>query len=237
MKTFDYVPNLPEMRSLSTKEIDGKRYYLLPSNRYVPSVTTVLGHFKKKQLMEWRNRVGNEEANRISNQASTRGTKFHNLMEKYLTNTPISSILTEKVMPTLKESFQMMQKEVDRNINNIHYIEASLFSTNMRMAGRTDVIAEFDGVLSVIDFKTSNREKKEEYVQDYFLQSTAYALMYEERTETPINQIVIMMASDGLPQPQIFVKKTEDYHEPLSDKIVQYFRENGFPEDSNYNIN
>ena len=230
MKTFQHRTDLPKLQSLSTKEMNGKRYYLLPNGLYVPSVTTVLGHFKKKQIQEWRNRVGHEEANRISNIASTRGTKFHKLMEKYLDNEPVSNILTEKVMPTLKESFHMMKKEVDKSIDNIYYIEVPLFSTNMRMAGRTDIIAEFDGVLSVIDFKTSNREKREEHIQDYFLQSTAYALMYEERIGHPIHQIVIMMASDGVPAPQIFVKKTEDYHDMLLEKIVMYFRENGLPE-------
>jgi genome maintenance exonuclease 1 len=229
MKTFTHKTDLPQLQSLSTKEIDGKRHYLLPNGLYVPSVTTVLGHFKKKQIQEWRNRVGHEEANRISNTASTRGTKFHTLMEKYLSNVPVNSILTENVMPTLKESFQLMKKEVDKHINNVHYIEAPLYSLSMRMAGRTDIIAEYDGILSVIDFKTSNREKKEEHIQDYFLQSAAYALMYEERLGVPIEQIVIMMASDGLPEPQIFVKNTIDYHEPLLEKIIQYFRENVLP--------
>lgn len=229
--TFTHKTGMPELQSLPTKEFDGKRHYQLPNGLYVPSVTTVLGHFKKQAIMEWRNRVGHEEANKISNRASTRGTKFHTLMEKYLSNEPVTSIITEKTMPTLKESFHMMKKEVDKYINNIHYIEVPLYSTSMRMAGRTDIIAEFDGMLSVIDFKTSNREKREEHIQDYFLQSTAYALMYEERIGIPIHQVVIMMASDGVPQPQVFIKKTEDYHNILVEKIVQYFRENGLPDE------
>lgn len=229
--TFNHIQGLPQLQSLSTKEIDGKRNYLLPNGIYVPSVTTVLGHFKKKQIQEWRNRVGHEEANKISNRASTRGTKFHTLMEKYLSNEPVTSIITENTMPTLKESFDMMKKEVDKHIDNVYYIEVPMYSTTMRMAGRTDIIAEYDEKLSVIDFKTSAKEKKEEYVLDYFLQSTAYALMFEERIGIPIDQIVIMMASDGLPEPQIFVKKTEDYHELLLKKIVQYFRENGLPDE------
>lgn len=230
MKTFQFKPNMPLLQSLTTKEINGKRHYLLPTGIYVPSVTTVLGHFKKKQIQQWRNRVGHEEANRISNTAATRGTKFHTLMEKYLSNEPLNNILTEKVMPSLKESFQLMKKEVDKSIDNINYIEAPLYSTSMRMAGRTDIIAEYNGVLSVIDFKTSSREKKEEHIQDYFLQSTAYALMFEERIGKPIEQIVIMMSSDGIPEPQIFVKNTIDYYEQLLEKIVQYFKENELPE-------
>jgi genome maintenance exonuclease 1 len=156
-------------------------------------------------------------------------------MEKYLDNEPVSNILTENVMPTLKESFFLMKKEIDKSIDNIYYIEAPLYSNSMRMAGRTDIIAEYNGVLSVIDFKTSNREKREEHIQDYFLQSTAYALMFEERIGQPIEQIVIMMASDGLPEPQIFVKNTIDYYEQLLEKIVQYFREKGLPDDISTN--
>jgi CRISPR/Cas system-associated exonuclease Cas4 (RecB family) len=235
MKTFTHKTGLPQLQSLPTKEIDGKRHYLLPNGQYVPSVTTVLGHFKKKQIQEWRNRVGHEEANKISNRASTRGTKFHTLMEKYLSNESVTSIITENTMPTIKESFHMMKKEVDEHIDNIHYIEVPLYSTSMRMAGRTDIIAEYDGKLSVIDFKTSSREKKEKHIQDYFLQSSAYALMYEELFGREIEKIVIMMASDGLPEPQIFIKNTIDYHEPLLKKIVQYFRENGLPNDISTN--
>jgi genome maintenance exonuclease 1 len=231
MKTFTHMTGLPQLQSLPTKEIDGKRHYLLPNGLYVPSVTSLLGHFKKKQIQEWRNRVGHEEANRISNTASTRGTKFHTLMEKYISNEPVNNILSENVMPTLKESFLMMKKEVDNHIDNIHYVEAPLYSMSMRMAGRTDMIAEYDGTLSVIDFKTSSREKKEEHIQDYFLQSSAYALMYEELTGRAIERIVVMMASDGVPAPQIFVKNTIDYYEPLLEKIIQYFRENGLPND------
>ena len=107
-------------------------------------------------------------------------------------------------MPDIKQNFLDIRADVDR-IDNIHYIEASLYSEKMLLAGRTDVIGEFDGTLSVIDFKTSRKEKKEEHIQDYFQQATAYALMYEERTDIVIDQIVIIILSDDLVKPQIFI--------------------------------
>lgn len=229
MTQFNHISGLPKLQSLTTKEIKGKRHYLLPSGVYVPSVTTVLGFFKARSLMQWRNRIGEDEAAKITNRASTRGTRVHTLLEKYLTNESTSTILTSKVMPSTKESFILIKKKLDKHVNNVHYVEVPLYSTTLNMAGRTDVIAEYDGVLSVIDFKTSNREKKEEYVQDYFLQSTAYALMFKERTGIPIHQIVIMMASDGVPEPQIFIKNIESYVEPLNKKIEDYFKINGKP--------
>jgi genome maintenance exonuclease 1 len=232
MKTFNHIDGLPELAQLNTEDVDGKRHYRLPNGLLVPSVTTVLGYFKQKSLAEWRSRVGHDEANRISRTASTRGTKFHTLMEKYLDNEPVQSIITPTIMPTLREAFGLMRKTVDRHVDNIHYIEAPLYSTNLRLAGRTDIIGEFDGELSVIDFKTSAKEKKEKYIEDYFLQSTAYSTMYEELVGLPIRRIVVMISTDGLPEPQVFVKQTKDFHDLLKDRITMYFKKNGNPNDN-----
>ena len=235
MKTFQHITGLPELVQLTTEDVDGRRHYRLPNGILVPSVTTVLGHFKQKSLAEWRNRVGHEEAARISRTASTRGTKFHNLMEKYLENEPVESFITPKIIPTLKESFRLMQKKVDRHIDNVHYIEAPLYSIRLRLAGRTDIIAEFDGRLSVIDFKTSAKEKQEKHIQDYFLQSTAYSEMYGELVGQPIEQIVVMISTDGLPEPQVFVKQSKDFRDPLMDRITTYFKKHGMFHDNIHN--
>jgi len=218
---FKYVDGLPELASLETKEINGARHYLLPSGVYVPSVTTMLGHFKKQVIQEWRERVGSQEADKIRNRAATRGTKFHNLVQKYLEN---QSILNENIMPDMKQAFNDIKPTLHR-INNIHYIETPLYSDKMRLAGRTDVIGEFDGILSVIDFKTSSRPKTEAMIEDYFLQSTCYALMYEERVGIPIEQIVILMSTDDTNEPQIFVKNKEQFVDKLCDKILKFHRE------------
>jgi genome maintenance exonuclease 1 len=222
MKTFNYVAGLPKLSPLPTEEIDGRRFYVTPDGKKYPSITTVLGHFKKQQLKEWRDRIGHEEAGKITRRASTRGTKFHNLMEKYLRN---ENDLFENIMPDMKQSFKDIQIMVDK-IDNIHYIECPLYSHKLGVAGRTDVIAEFDGKLSVIDFKTSLREKKESHIENYFEQATAYSIMYEELTNQPIEQIVVMISVDNLPEPQLFVKSKKDYINSLVNKIATYRKEN-----------
>lgn len=221
MKTFNHVTGLPELKQLETDESTGVRYYIAPDGSRLPSVTTVLGHFKKKSLVEWRKRVGEEEANKVSTRASIRGTKFHNMMEKYLRN---DNTLFENVMPDMKQAFNDMRMLVD-NIDNIHYIESPLWSSTLGIAGRTDVIAEYNGVLSIIDFKTSLRAKREEDIQNYFQQGTAYALMYEERVGQPIEQIVIMMSVDNYGT-QLFIKNKNDYVNELKNLIRLYKEEN-----------
>ena len=221
MKNFSYVEGLPDLQPLATEEIGGKRYYVTPSGKKLPSVTTVLGHFKKQSINEWRNRIGHEEAQKISTRASVRGTKFHSLLEKYVSN---ERLLFENVMPDMIQAFYDIKPTLDR-IDNIHYIESPLWSERLGLAGRTDVIGEFDGTLSIIDFKTSLKEKKEEWIDNYFEQGTAYSLMYKERVGRPIEQIVILISVDGRDEPQIFIKKTSDYVDSLIKKIWLYNKE------------
>lgn len=217
MKTFNYV-EMPKLTPLKTEEVDGKRYYIAPSGAKLPSVTTVLGHSKKHIIKEWRERVGQDEAQKISTRASIRGTKFHNMMEKYLMN---DKTLFENVMPDMKQAFYDVQKTVDL-IDNIHYIECPLYSEKLGVAGRTDCIGEFAKTLSVIDFKTATKPKKEEWIDNYFEQGTAYALMYEELVGEPINQIVIIISVDGEIEPQVFIRDTKHYVASLFDKIQAY---------------
>lgn len=225
MKIFNYVEGLPVLTDIPSKEENGKRHYLTPNGVKLPSVTTILGHFKKDKINEWRKRVGHDEANRISNRASTRGTKFHNILEKYLGNSPLSSFLTESIMPDMKQAFWDIVPTIDR-IDNIHYLEAKLWSEKLLAAGRTDVIGEFDGILSVIDFKTSTKPKPEHFIEDYFLQATAYAMMYEEKVGVPINQIVVIISVDNEKQPQIFIKEKTPYVDTLRNKIYKYHLDN-----------
>jgi genome maintenance exonuclease 1 len=221
LKKFNFVSGLPELKQLQTDESTGVRYYLTPTGAKLPSVTTVLGHFKKKAMIEWRNRVGHEEANKISTRASIRGTKFHNMMESYLRN---EDGYLDGVMPDMKQSFRDMQETLDL-IDNIHYIESPLFSEKLGVAGRTDVIAEFGGVLSIIDFKTSTKQKKEQWIDNYFEQGTAYALMYEELVGNPIDQIVILIATDDSDRPQVFIRDKNQYIQNLLEKIHLYKQE------------
>lgn len=222
MKKFNFVDDLPELQSLNTDESTGERFYISPNGMKLPSVTTVLGYFKKKSLIEWRNRVGNEEADAIMNRAATRGTKFHNMMEAYLRN---EEGFLDGVMPDMKQAFRDMQETLDL-IDNIHYIESSLYSEKLGVAGRTDCIAEFAGVPSIIDFKTSRKEKKAEWIENYFEQGTAYALMYEELVKRPIDQIVILISVDFMEHPQVFIRDKNQYIESLLEKIHIYKKEN-----------
>lgn len=218
MKTFNYVSGLPELTQLKTEEIDGKRHYVAPSGNRLPSVTTVLSHSKTASLQQWRNRVGNVEADKIMNRASNRGTKFHNMMEKYLVN---DKSLFEGVMPDMKQAFNDAKKYLDL-IDNIHYIECPLYSEVLGVAGRTDCIGEYDGILSVIDFKTSLKLKKAEWIESYFQQATAYALMYEELVGRPIEQIVIIISVDGEDKPQVFIREKKHYVYGLLMNIKAY---------------
>lgn len=218
MKKFNFVQGLPELKQLETDESTGERFYISPNGKKLPSVTTVLGHFKKKAMIEWRNRVGHEEADKISTRASMRGTRFHNMLESYLRN---EDHFLDGVMPDMKQSFRDMQETLDL-IDNIHYIESPLYSERLGVAGRTDVIAEFGKTLSIIDFKTSRKQKKEEWIENYFEQGTAYALMYEELVGKPIDQIVILISCDDSEHPQVFIRDKNQYIQSLLEKIHIY---------------
>lgn len=206
---------LPDL--VSNTGSDGKRYYTTPSGVKLPSVTTVVGAMKKSSIMEWRNAVGAEEANRVSRAASGRGNRVHNLAEKWLKN---EAIQWNREMPDSTVMFRSLIPHMDR-INNIHYIEQALWSENIGMAGRVDLIAEWDGVLSVIDWKTSSKVKTLQDIPDYMAQCVAYAAMYQEHVGVPIDQIVIVMAVEQN-DPIIFIEKTEDHINTLVEHIGYY---------------
>lgn len=222
MKKFNFVENMPELQQLDVDESTNTRYYISPNGVKLPSVTSVLSHFKKKSLIEWRNKIGNEEADAIMYRAATRGTKFHNMMESYLRN---EDHFLDGVMPDMKQAFRDMKETLDL-IDNIRYIESPLYSEKLGVAGRTDCIAEFAGVPSIIDFKTSRKVKKVEWIENYFEQGAAYALMYEELVNKPIDQIVILISVDFMEQPQCFIRDKNQYLESLLEKIHIYKQEN-----------
>lgn len=180
---------------------DGKRVYKTPSGFAYPSVTTVTGLHTAKAIAEWRARVGNEEANRISARASGRGTRIHNLCEKYL--------LGESAEPNMfdAELFGTLKPHLNK-IDNIHCLEDPLYSDHLQVAGTVDCIAEYEGKLSVIDFKTSSRVKDRDDIHNYFMQCSAYAVAFEERTGIPVNRLVILMGIDD-EKPLVFTEKRD----------------------------
>jgi ATP-dependent exoDNAse (exonuclease V) beta subunit len=192
---------------LTTETINGKRFYKTPEGLLYPSVTTITSQHGKDKILEWRKRVGEAEANRVSARASGRGTRVHKLCENYLNN---EEDFARDTMPDALVMFKAIQPILDKYIDNIHALEVPLYSDHLKVAGRVDCIAEFDGKLSVIDFKTSSKPKEEKWILNYFMQCSAYAVMYEERTKIPVPRIAVVIAVDG-EQPQIFVKKRNDY--------------------------
>jgi PD-(D/E)XK nuclease superfamily len=218
MKTFTHI-NTETLCTLERQEVNGKRYYVSPNGTKLPSVTTFLSHFKGDSILKWRKKVGEEEANKITARASRRGTKFHSLMESYLSNQ--EGFLTEEdVMPDMQHAFLDIRPTIDR-IDNVHYLETMLYSETLGLAGQVDCIAEFDGIPSIIDFKTSLKPKKEEWILNYFEQCTCYSLMYEEMTGIQCKQIVVLISVDHEP-PQVFVKNRRDYIPELARKVRQF---------------
>ena len=183
--------NIHSFRDLVATTTAKGRTYSVEGMNY-PSVTTVIGHSKKKSIMEWRRRVGEEEANKISKRASTRGNKTHKLAELYLSNQDISKYKDDPMSMGL---FYLIKPHLD-SINNIHALEAPLYSRMLKIAGRVDCIAEYKGELAIIDFKTSTKLKKEEWIQDYFAQECAYAIMFQELTGLKVKKLVTIIACE-----------------------------------------
>jgi len=206
---FTHVKQLADFAQDKTAP-DGSRKYFTESGAAYPSVTTVLSVLSRDAIREWRQRVGSEEANKISRQASTRGTKIHTLCEDILNNKEVD---ISKMSLLDKEMFDNFRPLLDR-IDNIHGQEIALFSDHLRLAGRVDCIAEFDGKLSIIDFKTAKKPKRKEWIENYFAQAAGYAIMYEERTGIPINRSAILIAVEG-DEPQVFVETRDNYVDVL----------------------
>ena len=217
MKNFDHVKLNGELPEITTASITGKRFYVTPEGNKYPSITTVLSDRNKEGIVKWRESVGNDVANQVMRQAASRGTAVHTLIENYLNNEELSK---QAVLPVAL--FVTMKSELD-NINNIRIQEGGLYSDKLGVAGRVDCIAEYKGKISVIDFKTSTKEKKEEWVENYFIQGSAYCEMYEERFLQPIEQVVILIVTeDGAVQ--TFIKDKRDYL-PLLKTAIKEFNE------------
>ncbi len=179
-----------DLPTLSRKSIDGVRYYNV-NDRPMVSITSVTSHFNKHIFVEWRKRVGEAEANRITKRATGRGTATHELIEKHLLNEEV--VLDN---PSTKMLFTQAKK-VLQNINNIYALEKSLYSNELGVAGTVDCIAEYNGELSIIDFKTAAKPKPRDWIENYFVQAAAYACMFYELTDIPVKKLVILMTCEN----------------------------------------
>lgn len=183
---------------------EGGRVYETPTGTKYPSVTSVIGILGKAAIHEWRARVGEEEANRVSARAAKRGTSIHSLCEDYLLNKDVKPNIFDL------EVFNSIKPRLDK-ISEVHCLETQLFSHHLRVAGTVDCIARYAGKMSVIDFKTSKRLKTRDEIHTYFMQTAAYAVMFEELTGIPVSQLVIIMAVDDEKEPLVFIEKRDDW--------------------------
>lgn len=199
MKTF-IKHDFPKLKRVDS---NGGRTYLTQTGACYPSVTSVVGLHGAKAIQEWRDRVGAEEANKVSSRASKRGTAIHSLCENYLLGEELN------INPFDHEVFSSLKPHMDK-IDNIHCLETQLYSHHLEVAGTVDCIAEYEGKLHVIDFKTASKPKERDWIHNYFMQTSAYAVMFEELTGIPVGRLLIVIGVDHY-EPQIFQEKRNDW--------------------------
>ena len=216
---FDHESvELTEMNAVTT---DSGRKYKTPEGVNLPSITTVLSILSRESIAKWRARVGAAEANRISHRASTRGTSVHEIIEKYVNNDPN---FKDGYTPDIIASFLDVKPILDERLTKVYAQEAPLYSNHLGVAGRVDCVGIFDGKPSIIDYKTSMKPKRKDWIKNYFMQESAYAIMWEERTGQPITQLVTIISVDGN-DPQVFIEHRDNWVRPLRETIEKYNEE------------
>jgi genome maintenance exonuclease 1 len=183
-----------ELPKLSRETIDGVRYYSVPDEEELlklVSITSVTSHFNKDIFVKWRKKVGDEEADRITKRATKRGTDMHTLVEHYMKNEELPEV------PPISDFLFKISKANLKRINNIYALEGSLYSKQLGIAGTVDCIAEYDGELAIIDFKTSAKPKPRGWIEHYFVQCMAYGCMLYELTGISVKKLVIIMACEN----------------------------------------
>ena len=204
---------------LETKTVDKKRFYVTPEGKEYPSITTVLSPRNKEGLMKWRKKVGNDVATHIANKAAVRGSKVHKMCEDYLNGLDMEKHKKDFLPYCL---FNELKNQTFDNINDVIGQELVLYSDKYKIAGRSDLIANYKGELSIVDFKTSTNERKDSYNENYYIQTSAYAEMFEELTGQPINQIVILVVTeDGIVQE--FIKDKQEYIPLLEQTLEEWY--------------
>ena len=219
-KFIDVDLNTPEVEPVNQ---DGVRFYPIPgADKYYPSITSITSFKNAAFFSKWRKKIGEDEANRITARATQRGTAFHSIAEDYFKDQlNLNSYLDNN--PLSVRMFQTAKSELDK-IDNIHCLETFLYSHYLGLAGRVDCIAEYEGELAVIDFKTSTKQKQENYIEHYFVQETAYAAMFLERTGIEVKKVVTLIATEE-GSIQVFEKyNLDDYLQLLKSYIEEFVR-------------
>ena len=215
-KHFEF--DLIEFAHLNRIDGETARLYETPTGERYPSVTTVLGKMTDKTaLNEWRKRVGEEEANRVSARAASRGTSIHSMCENYVLGNEIDTSMPHNMM-----IFRQIKGILDEKVDMVRATECTLFSHHLKIAGTCDLIADYDGRLSIIDYKTSTRRKRKDWIEGYFLQCSLYAYMLWEMTGIAAKDIVVVIGVDDELDPQVFVERPSNYIEKAADLVRSY---------------
>lgn len=212
--------HLDTINPVELKTVEGPkgRFYITPEGNKYPSITTILGSVEKPWLQDWRNSLGAAKADKEMKRAADRGTAVHAMIEKFLDNDPDPTFgyAAEHTV-----DFRQLRLRL-KKVNNILTQETPLWSDTLRAAGRVDCVGEYEGQLAIIDFKTSTNDKRADAIEDYYLQTTAYALMFEERYGIKIDNLVILMSVEKGAVPLVFKKPIEPYIVPLLNRVAGY---------------
>ena len=220
---FNQIEDYRQMfRQLSRKNVNEVRMYECGDNAY-PSVTSIISFVSREKFASWRAKVGNEEANKVCKQATSRGTDLHLCFEKYLQNEDVK-LLDEYKRPLIQFMFNFAKPYIDERLNNIYQQETPMYSDKLCLAGTVDLICEVDGELAIVDFKTSKKEKPEEWLEDYFVQLSAYWAMFSEKTGIVPKKLVVFLVGENGDVQIVERRNIMKYLTKLQDYVDQFVR-------------
>jgi ATP-dependent exoDNAse (exonuclease V) beta subunit len=214
------IPELEALRHGKSVDAETGRVYTFPgAKRSYPSITTVLGRIPNPSLHAWIQRVGKEEATRVGAQATRRGSSVHALVESIVKN---ENPPLDQLMLHIRPQVTGIKLNLEANLEEVYAQECPLYSDYLQVAGRVDLVGKYAGKTSIIDFKTSKRLKRRDDIQSYFVQAAAYSVMFEERTRIPVPQLVIIIAVDGEPAPQVFIESRNTWAKEMMTILEAY---------------
>ena len=209
-------------RELSRRNVNEVRMYECGKNAY-PSVTSIISFVSREKFASWRARVGNAEANKVTKQATTRGTDLHYLFEMYLQNKDVKQY-EQYNKPLIQYMFNFAKPHIDERLNNIYQQETGMYSDKLCLAGTVDLICEVDGELAIVDFKTSKKEKPEEWLEDYFVQLSAYWAMFSEKTGVVPKKLVVFLVGENGDVQIVERRNPLEYLKTLRSYVDQFVR-------------